>query len=189
MTTSKKHRGSAKGYDKIEKVVDTLCSQDANANRQATLRLTDTQPSSRSLYSSRHFKKEDNVARSVEVHYVLVCPQDPPDSDEMPEWALPEGWNEQEWRRRVREGRNGKRNADAMRTFERLEAIQRMRLRRETGSPFIEKWLEIKYVEARKETEGAREHVTCETDSTTHAHMMCMKSNNDNRREMVPDAN
>ncbi|KAI9510458.1 hypothetical protein F5148DRAFT_1147558 [Russula earlei] len=103
MTTSKKHRGSRKGYAKIGEIIDTLCLQvnETNADRQATLRVTD-KPSSGSPGSSPQRKKRKlNVAASssakelatVEVHYVLVCPQDP-DSDEMTEWRLPKGWND-----------------------------------------------------------------------------------------------
>ncbi|KAI9511881.1 hypothetical protein F5148DRAFT_1312122 [Russula earlei] len=103
MTTSKMHIGSPKGYDKIREIIDTLLPQpeDTNVDRQATQR--PTQPSSRLPDSSPPKKKQKKKAAAssstgqlttVKVHYVLVCPRDPPGSNEMREWILPKGWND-----------------------------------------------------------------------------------------------
>ncbi|KAI9513532.1 hypothetical protein F5148DRAFT_1278893 [Russula earlei] len=99
MTTSKKHL--PKGYDKIGEIIDTLLPQpeDTNAGHRAILR--PTQPSSCLPDSSPPRKKMKAAASSstgqfstIKVHHVLVCPQDPPGSNEMCEWILPKGWND-----------------------------------------------------------------------------------------------
>ncbi|KAI9508496.1 hypothetical protein F5148DRAFT_1375811 [Russula earlei] len=109
ITTSKKHRGSRKGYEKIRKIIDTLrLSQpkDTNVDCQVTPRLTATRPSSGSPDSSPQSKrqkmdaalssakKDSDSENNVKVHFVLVCPQNPPGSEKKYEWVLPEGWKD-----------------------------------------------------------------------------------------------